>query len=343
LAGYGVRPSGVQHWRKVKAGALRGFVKCSDGRLYHPLVAQKALTAWEGKLKQRHRTFGATIRKHNERNPERQLNAPSFEDWETHGRPEKVADFLHVKSLPPGPLFEPVGENGESVENPEMSRTTPANVTRDKSESHAVVACDMASKGKGERKGKGDSILESSPTTVSEPLLDTVQRICAAASVSVIQPNRLVRATDIVKRWLKDDIDVDATILPTIAKRLAAMRPDETVSSLAYFDSPVRKAHNLKPNRKSRTAQPATPLKVSDGDDPRIATVRQRLKADLGARTYDGWLGPKAVALTLNGSTALVTTATPFAAQWVEEHFLAQLTAATKAVAGIDDVLVRPQ
>lgn len=34
-------------WRKVKAMALRGFVLCSDGRLYHPLIAEAALDAWE--------------------------------------------------------------------------------------------------------------------------------------------------------------------------------------------------------------------------------------------------------------------------------------------------------
>lgn len=34
-------------WRKVKAMALRGFIECSDGRLYHPLIAEAALDAWE--------------------------------------------------------------------------------------------------------------------------------------------------------------------------------------------------------------------------------------------------------------------------------------------------------
>lgn len=32
-------------WESVKAEALRGFVRCSDGRLYHPVVASKALEA----------------------------------------------------------------------------------------------------------------------------------------------------------------------------------------------------------------------------------------------------------------------------------------------------------
>jgi len=38
------------------AGALRGFVKCSDGRLYHPVIAERAIIAWDAKHKQRDRT-----------------------------------------------------------------------------------------------------------------------------------------------------------------------------------------------------------------------------------------------------------------------------------------------
>lgn len=33
-------------WRKVREVALRGWVKCADGRLYHPVVAEKASDAW---------------------------------------------------------------------------------------------------------------------------------------------------------------------------------------------------------------------------------------------------------------------------------------------------------
>lgn len=44
LAGYG--QSEQRAWRKVRDGALRGFVLCSDGRLYHPVVAEKAMDAW---------------------------------------------------------------------------------------------------------------------------------------------------------------------------------------------------------------------------------------------------------------------------------------------------------
>lgn len=37
---------GRKDWPKVKEMALHGWVGCSDGRLYHPTVAEKALKAW---------------------------------------------------------------------------------------------------------------------------------------------------------------------------------------------------------------------------------------------------------------------------------------------------------
>jgi hypothetical protein len=47
-------------WKKVKDEALRGFVKCSDGRLYHRTIAEKALESWAAKQRQRERTAAAT-------------------------------------------------------------------------------------------------------------------------------------------------------------------------------------------------------------------------------------------------------------------------------------------
>jgi len=43
-AGYG---RDVKGWKKARPGAMRGFVQCTDGRWYHPVVAEKALEAWE--------------------------------------------------------------------------------------------------------------------------------------------------------------------------------------------------------------------------------------------------------------------------------------------------------
>ena len=47
-------------WKKVRAEALRGFIECADGRLYHVTICEKALESWEAKLRQRARTKHAT-------------------------------------------------------------------------------------------------------------------------------------------------------------------------------------------------------------------------------------------------------------------------------------------
>ena len=37
----------LKAWRRLQGGALRGWIKCSDGRLYHTVVAEGVLEAWE--------------------------------------------------------------------------------------------------------------------------------------------------------------------------------------------------------------------------------------------------------------------------------------------------------
>lgn len=49
-AGYGVA---VKAWRKIKEQAMRGWILCSDGRLYHRIVAEIALEAWGGRVRNR--------------------------------------------------------------------------------------------------------------------------------------------------------------------------------------------------------------------------------------------------------------------------------------------------
>jgi len=46
-------------WDKVKAKVLAGWTKCSDGRLYHPVVAEKAVESWAKMNQQRKRTHAA--------------------------------------------------------------------------------------------------------------------------------------------------------------------------------------------------------------------------------------------------------------------------------------------
>jgi hypothetical protein len=49
LAGYG---RDVKGFAEIRDEALYGFEECSDGRLYHRIIAEKAISAWEKKRKQ---------------------------------------------------------------------------------------------------------------------------------------------------------------------------------------------------------------------------------------------------------------------------------------------------
>ena len=319
LAGYGIRSSGVAAWKKIRSGALRGFVKCSDGRLYHPLVADKAKSAWEGKLKQRWRTFCATIRKHNERNPNEKLTAPEYENWLDLGRPDKVAE-LRVQTTSAGPLFDSQQDENVTRDNADTSHATDGC-------SHADEQRDMPSKGKGERKGEGEGEGDSYSfdNVHGGDLVATTKHIASAASVSLLRRTALERETKIVEEWLKLGASVPETILPTIVGRLRSMAPSETVSSLAYFDSAVRKAHALASGRSRNPPAKAVPLKVRDTGDPRVEQFRERLREAVGPRTYDGWLAPNVAAFALNGTSLKVTTASPFNRDWVDKHFRSTL------------------
>lgn len=46
LAGCGRGAHALERWSTIKAGAMRGFEKASDGLLYHPVIAEKAREAW---------------------------------------------------------------------------------------------------------------------------------------------------------------------------------------------------------------------------------------------------------------------------------------------------------
>ena len=70
-AGYG--RGDIKGWRKVREGALRGFIECSDGRLYHPVVADKALEAWAERVEYREAKDNEKARKQKEREDRKRM------------------------------------------------------------------------------------------------------------------------------------------------------------------------------------------------------------------------------------------------------------------------------
>lgn len=117
LAGYG---RVVKEWLRVKPGALRHFVKCADGRLYHPVVSEKAREAWDGKLRRLWMTECARVKKHNQRTGE-ELSAPSLETFLASRRPGVVPRDK--------PDASPKTDNGVPEDAPPVSPDCPSGNT----------------------------------------------------------------------------------------------------------------------------------------------------------------------------------------------------------------------
>lgn len=101
LAGYG---RVVKEWRKHKAGALHGWVKCSDDRLYHKTVAEKANAAWKEKLAHHHGKLADRLRKINKAREDKRLPPfaiPSLEEWLASGRSDPSAVAEPSAEIPP--------------------------------------------------------------------------------------------------------------------------------------------------------------------------------------------------------------------------------------------------
>jgi hypothetical protein len=159
LAGFG---RVVREWQKVRDGALRGWVLCSDGRLYHPVVAEKALDAWRSKLEQRWRTECGRIKKHNQRH-NLSLQPPEFEAWIAAGCPQGQ------------PL--PVPEDKSSL-SPGTHPVCPRDVPRE-----------TRSKGQGEGQGQGQGQgLEKSNTEDLRSSVDDESPTDGRPALTLVEP-----------------------------------------------------------------------------------------------------------------------------------------------------------
>lgn len=90
LAGYG---RVVKEWKKVRTDALNGFVKCSDGRLYHSVIAEKAVAAFAAKERHAYAKFCDRMRKENkgrEKDGKPQFGIPTAEQWKSGAYPHGI-------------------------------------------------------------------------------------------------------------------------------------------------------------------------------------------------------------------------------------------------------------
>lgn len=125
LAGFGKKASGVREWRKVREEALNGFVKCSDGRLYHAVIAEKAIGAHKAKEKHAYDRYLDRLRKENrarEKEKKPSFGIPTQEQWKSGAYPHGIPPL--DERIPPEtkapskgiPDENPLRGNGEGTE-----------------------------------------------------------------------------------------------------------------------------------------------------------------------------------------------------------------------------------
>jgi len=264
-------------WDAVKADALRGWIECSDGRLYHPVVAEKVGVAWKARLKQRFTNYLTAIRMHNSRNAEDQRDKVTFEEWSNMGRPDEVRAMPRRPiqadlDLPDDPVRVTPGavtRNAESEARPGRAtgdgaagakldrdqqdsdnRVTRADVTRnddDVTRNDDACSGEQGPQGKG-REGKGRDLdidaLQRTPAqdrkAEVEPwdVMNVADRLARRAGVPHTQPTHIGRNLDTVRQWQADGIDL-ATVEAEIDK-FRLDKPDQRVSSLLFFDTGIR-------------------------------------------------------------------------------------------------------
>jgi len=140
LAGFG---RVVSEWEKNKAGALRGWVKCSDGRLYHRVVAEKANESWASKHEYAHRKLLDRLRKSGVQKDD----MPTLDEWLSAGKPKSWS--IHSD----GTENNSDGKDGNSNGNKTVSSGTDGDSTGNDSNSGerpAGIPPEIVLKGQGQ-------------------------------------------------------------------------------------------------------------------------------------------------------------------------------------------------
>lgn len=218
LAGYG---RDVKGWKAISDAALRGFVPCDDGRLYHPVIAEKAIEAKEAKDKQRARTQAAAEARRGGAKPG--SPPPARSSRKRDGARDGARDEKRDDHRDEQPSRDRDGFRSDD-------RDTGRRVDRDDHRNDV--------QGKG-REGKERESQSAAPEGCARgpadagPALDIRREICAVIAPA-LPPGDMGR----VDMWLAQGY-APALIRAVVVER---MREGRRPKSLGYFDKPLQEA-----------------------------------------------------------------------------------------------------
>jgi hypothetical protein len=146
IAGYG---RVLKEWTVVREAALRGWIKCADARLYHPVVAEKAVESWKAKVVHHWKKECDRIRKSNKQR-------------EQEGKPALL--------FPAEPSFNAPEIQRKAPTIPAESNSIPSEVKQDSDgigSSSSGNPTENPLKGEGQGEGQGEGELTSKAESLS--------------------------------------------------------------------------------------------------------------------------------------------------------------------------------
>jgi uncharacterized protein YdaU (DUF1376 family) len=179
-------------WSKVKQGALRGFVKHSDGRLYHPVLTETVLKSWASMNAQKGQTAAATAARkalkalydarHDDRHDDR--NDDRNDERNDHQRKGKERNI--TKTQPPPPPAVVVVRGGGVFEKEDGLGDMLAGVAG--FDDHALLASltKAAAGASGEQLERAAAAIKAAGTEIKNPAgwALTIARKAAAGQVT---------------------------------------------------------------------------------------------------------------------------------------------------------------
>lgn len=207
-------------WRKLKDMALRNWIACSDGRLYHPVVAEKAIEAWERRGEWSEKQDGKSDRQRR---------------WRE--RQKSLSEQLRKIGITP-----PKGASLETLERLLSDARVDPDVDPDV-DTNASTTPSTVDAGEMPKTGTGTGTKE--PPTPKPSKFDSerpeVRRVLEAGKFAVVPSDKFL-----VYEWLAlPDMELDRDIVPLVEKISGEemARKGRMPFTLKFFDGRIREQH----------------------------------------------------------------------------------------------------
>jgi len=212
ILGYG---RDMKTWRRLRgAGALRGWVQCADGRLYHRVVAEKALEAWIEKLSQRLKSGAGNAKRWGVEFDPANLNRSIADSMSMLASLNPQSRALAKRKFQGVPQAIPQGQQEASHKD---------------------------RKGQGQGQGQGQIDTAAEIASGRDPIREALDSIGAWDD-----PNLHIHGARVLD-WLRQGADLDLDVIPTLKTvlgkaRVSRSNPAFMPTSLNFFDRAIADA-----------------------------------------------------------------------------------------------------